>query len=170
MSDAAPDVLLVRGAPGVGKSSAVRELRRLLGCGATIEVDDLRRMIVAVRWVDREHHLVALDHARLLVRSFLDKGFVPVVVVDTFSRRQADPFARSLGRSYRIASLVAERPVLEQRIQSRPVDAFRDVAASMTLDAEARRDRFEADTLIDTTTLTPLAVAEQLAHLLRGTS
>ena len=103
MSGSKADVLLVRGAPGVGKTTACRKLRKLIPEGAVIEVDALRGMIAGVRWVDTEHHLVALDHALLLIRAFLEKGFRPVVLVDTFSRGKLQRFAADLPFSYRVA-------------------------------------------------------------------
>jgi hypothetical protein len=168
MSAPVAEVLLVRGAPGVGKSSAVRAARKLLPDGAIVEVDDLRGMIAAVRWSDRLHHELALAHAALLVNSFLAKGFTPVLIVDTFSRGLADPFARTLGRPYRIASLVADADTLRQRIEGRPANQFRDHDVSLALNAQTRHDRFEHDVLVDTTGLRADEVAARLASIVRG--
>ena len=160
------ELLLVRGAPGVGKSSAVSRLRRNIPGGATIEVDDLRRMIAGVQWSGREHHTLAIEHARLLAESFFARGFSPVVVVDTFSRRLAEPLATQLRRIFRIASLHAAPHILERRIEGRPVSAFRDVSVSLALNAEVLRERLSNDELIDTTHLDVDAVSSRLAMLL----
>jgi len=42
------DVLILRGAPGVGKSTLGRGLRRQLDHGSVIEVDDIRGMLARV--------------------------------------------------------------------------------------------------------------------------
>lgn len=170
MSAAAAEVLLVRGAPGVGKSSSARWLRGLLPEGAVIEVDALRGMIAAVQWRDRTHHTLALDHAALLVSSFIARGFAPVVVIDTFSRKLAEPFGRSLDRPYRIASLVADAAALRARIDGRPAGQFRDHEVSLALDEEIRGDRLAREVLVDTTSLRPEEVASRLASILRGES
>ena len=113
MRESSIDLLIVRGAPGVGKSTAVRRLRKHIAGGAVIEVDSLRGMIAAVQWVNTEQHWVALDLARVLITSFLTKGYRPVVLVDTFSRGKLTRFVRDIRQSYRVVSLYASVPSLK---------------------------------------------------------
>ncbi len=166
MLESTPEVLVIRGAPGVGKSSACKRLRALIPDGAVIEVDTLRGMIAGVRWVDTPQHLVALDHARLLAATFLEKGYRPVVIVDTFSRGKLTAFAASLPWSYVIASLYAEPSILERRVLGRPEDQFRELDACQVLNEEARLNRYPHEHFIDTSDLEPAGVAEALARLL----
>lgn len=162
------EALLVRGAPGVGKSSAVKRLRRRIQDGALIEVDQLRGMIAGVRWVDAAQHAVALEHALLLLESFLAKGFRPVIVVDTFSRGKLTAFTARLRCSYRVASLWAEPEELARRIAHRPKGQFKDLAASSALNEEVRRNRYPHEELVDTTELSPEGVCDALERSLRG--
>lgn len=160
------DLLIVRGAPGVGKSTAVRRLRKLIASGAVIEVDALRGMIAAVEWVNTEQHWLALDHARLLIDAFLAKGYRPVVLVDTFSRGKLTRFVAGLDLSYRVASLYASEAELVRRVSGRPEGGFKDLDSCRVLNDEVAANRYEHEHLIDVTMLRPTAVAERLEEVL----
>jgi len=164
-----PELLLVRGAPGVGKTSATRRLRANIPEGAIIEVDGLRGMIANVRWVDTAQHLIALDHARLLAGAFLDRGYRPVVLVDTFSRGKLTAFTASLPWTYRIASLYASPQVLRDRVLRRPEGQFKELDACLLLNDEVAQNRYPHESRIDTSELDADAVAEQLRALLQET-
>lgn len=170
MSEIAVDVLLVRGAPGVGKSSATRALRKLVPDGAVVEVDHVRGMIASVRWIDTGHHLVALGVTRGIVLSFLERGIRPVVVVDTFSRGKLTAFAEQLEEartSYRVASLHASESALRERVERRPANEFREPEISVLLNEEIRKNRYPREELIDTTDLSPSEVASRMLDVLR---
>jgi len=170
MSETSVDVLLVRGAPGVGKSSATRALRKLIPHGAIVEVDHVRGMIASVRWVDTGQHLVALGVTLGIVRSFLQENFRPIIVVDTFSRGKLKAFAErlsaELGARYRTASLYADPDVLLARVNGRPHNEFREPEASTMLNREVFNNRYDFEELIDTTNLTPAEIASQLLDVL----
>ncbi len=166
MPESKVDLLIVRGAPGVGKSTAVRRLRKHIPDGAVIEVDSLRGMIAAVQWVNTEQHWVALDQASLLIKGFLAKGFRPVVLVDTFSRGKLTRFVQELDNSYLVASLFASEDELVCRVSKRPDDDYKDIDACLRLNSEVAENRYENEHLIDTSTLRPTAVAEVLKELL----
>ena len=74
-------VLLLRGAPGVGKSTVGRLLAGLLGDGAICEVDRFRAMFAGVDWGSRQQHEMALRAAIAACRSLLEDGVSPVVAV-----------------------------------------------------------------------------------------
>lgn len=170
MRRAAVDVLLVRGAPGVGKSTAVRALRKQIGAGAVVEVDHVRGMIADVRWVDTEHHLAALTVTRGIVRSFLSGGFRPVLVVDTFSRGKLRQFVADLAgevdASHRVASLHAADETLLARIAGRPANEFREPDISLLLNEEIRKNRYPREEFVDTTHMSPGEVAQCLLDIL----
>ena len=166
MPESNVDLLIVRGAPGIGKSTAVRKLRKRIPEGAVIEVDTLRGMIAAVEWVNTEQHHVALDHAKLLIGSFVAKNFRPVILVDTFSRGKLTRFVENLNVSYRVGSLYADEDELTRRVISRPEGGFRDLDACRVLKAEAANNRYDHEQLIDVTNLRPSQVAEALEGLL----
>jgi hypothetical protein len=165
-----PEILIVRGAPGVGKSSAARLLRRLFPAGAVIEVDLLRGMVSSVRWQDTDQHLKALSHARLLAESFLEAGYRPVVIVDTFSPKKLSAFTSSLARPYRVVSLYAEPLVLRSRIEGRPNVQFRDFETSQSVNSEIHLNRFPNEVLLDTSELDSGGVASALHRIFSRTA
>jgi len=81
----APDVIIIRGAPGVGKSELGKALARHFSLGAKVEVDALRKMVNGVKWTDQAEHIKLLGLAAGTVAEFARLGFRPVIVVDTFS-------------------------------------------------------------------------------------
>jgi tRNA uridine 5-carbamoylmethylation protein Kti12 len=166
----AVDLLLVRGAPGVGKSTAVRTLRKHIGSGAVVEVDHVRGMIADVRWVDTAHHLAALGVTRGIIHSFLSRGFRPVIVVDTFSGGKLRQFVADLAEEtyvrYRVASLHAAADTLLARVAGRPTNEYREPDVSLLLNDEVLRNRHPREELIDTTHLSPGDVAKLLLEIL----
>ncbi|MDI3288332.1 hypothetical protein [Polyangium sp. 15x6] len=107
--------------------------------------DRRSKTIASVRWVDTEHHLVALGVTRAIIRSFLERKFRPVVVVDTFRRGKLKAFVEELttepGASHRIVSLYAEDDTLLARVDCRPSNEFREPKVSLLLNAEIRKNR-----------------------------
>jgi predicted kinase len=92
MSLVIPDVIILRGAPGVGKSTLAKELAQHFPKGVRIEVDTLRGMVISVDWTNQQEHKDLLQVAAQLTRQFLGLGFKPVLVVDTFSGDKVKDF------------------------------------------------------------------------------
>lgn len=87
------DIIVVRGAPGSGKSSVARQLGKQLPTGATIEVDTVRGMIHHIQWESDDLHIDAIHAAVIATTAYLERGYRPVVLVDT----QHSPNMRGLG-------------------------------------------------------------------------
>jgi hypothetical protein len=167
-----PDLILLKGAPGVGKSSAARQLAGLLASGVRVEVDELRRMVVAVNWTDQTEHRKLLQLGAQLAAGYLRLGFGPVILVDTFSGDKIDGFIESFrsvwthGRIF-VAVLHASDDVLRSRVLGREEGGFRDLAVSMRLNLEAVRDVRPFEWLIDTTVRSPAEVARAILEAMR---
>lgn len=156
------ELLLVRGAPGVGKSTAVNRLRRLLPSGATIEVDAVRAMLHGVNWQDPREHTLSLEAAVTWAELILASGRGPVVLVDTLSRPRLQGLVVRLRMPFRIATLYAAPTALKARVEARPEGQFKDIAACMTLNAEAKGNRYPHERFFDTTELGPAEVSDLL--------
>lgn len=167
MSQRPCDLVLVKGAPGVGKSTAARLLARQFPKGVLIEVDTLRGMVIEVNWKDQAEHRSVLRMAAHLATDFLRAGFSPVVLVDTFSGdklagfldvfRPENPDARVVATLH--ASEAAPRNIgcfIEK------VGGFRDLAICLRINREVVRDAAPFETLIDTTERSPNEVAETI--------
>lgn len=162
------DVVLVRGAPGAGKSTLGRRLRKGLTGAAVVEVDDLRAMLTQVDWTSRHHHDQALQGAFALVGGYLSAGLRPIILIDTLSRSrhaQVRAWLEREGHRYHSFSLWVEPSVLRTRLDQRE-SGFREWEPSAVLNAEVLATRWPHETMIDAGALGPEAVAELvLSHL-----
>jgi predicted kinase len=168
VTDETIEVLLVRGAPGVGKSAVVSELKQHIPDGAVIEVDTIRQMLARPRNTDRAQHVAALELAWVLARAFLAQGVCPVVVVDTFTSRKLSAFVASVDRPYRIVSLYAEPEALRIRLLQRGISQRDQLESAAMHNTEIASQRYPNEKCIDTTSRDPQSVAlSALRWLLR---
>src|ERR1700676_1831758 len=100
------DLLIVRGAPGVGKSSVGKLLTIHYRNGLTIEIDEIRRMKNRVDWTCVEEHLNAIEATGSLINSYLEFNYKPIMVFDTLSMGTIQMITDKIpsGRSYKIIS------------------------------------------------------------------
>jgi len=90
------DIIIIRGAPGSGKSQTAKSLSQFFPKGVKLEVDILRQMVISVDWKNQEEHINMLQVSTGLVHDFLKLGFNPVIVVDTFSGDKINKYLESL--------------------------------------------------------------------------
>jgi hypothetical protein len=156
------DVLVIRGAPGAGKSTLGRGLRRALTSGAVLEVDDFRGMLCQVDWASRDDHDVALDVALEAVRVCLAHERRPVILIDTFSRSRLKSVLEHLTRSdlhHRVLSLWVDPTILELRLEAR-TSGFNQWEPSRILNEEVLTNRYPEERFVDATLLDRVAVVE----------
>lgn len=162
---------MIKGAPGVGKSTAARLVSRQFPAGALIEVDTLRRMVIDVNWKDQAEHRGVLDLSARLAADFLRARFSPVILVDTFSGDKVHGFLtaflseRPQGRAF-VAVLHASDDILKQRVEHREADGFRDMTICARINHEVVLDVSPFETLIDTSARSPSEVARAILRLL----
>jgi chloramphenicol 3-O-phosphotransferase len=139
-------LLLLRGAPGAGKSTTARALAAFRPAPAVVEVDELRgdlwQVPAATRLEDAERHHIALVHAARLARALLDAGALRVVVVDTFAPGGVLAFTEALRGAVDVRSVTLAVAPLEHKrrlLERTGVHAFRDfgVASRMNVDLES---------------------------------
>lgn len=171
MSVPTPDVIIIRGAPAVGKTTLAKELAKHFPKGVRLEVDTLRSMVVSVDWTNQQEHKDLLQVAAQLTRQFLGLGFKPVIVVDTFSGDKVKPFldainAPEYGLWVKTLALHASTDVLAQRLAVRPPGLFRDIDVSMKLNSDVLKIHRPSDILIDTSKQTEQQSAQDLVNSL----
>lgn len=170
MSPASADLILLKGAPGVGKSTAAKLLARHFPSGVRFEVDTLRGMVIDVDWTDQAEHRNLLTLSAQLAAGFLRAGFAPVILIDTFSGDKIDGFLAAF-RSERPQSRVcvtvlhASDGVLRERVLNRDADGFRDIDIALRINHESVRDARPFELLLDTTNLSPGDVAGAILRL-----
>lgn len=165
------DVLAIKGAPGVGKSSAAKSLAPFFPRGVKIEVDILRKMVVSVDWKNQAEHIALLQVAARLTHDFLQMGYRPAIVVDTFSGDKIHRFLEDLKkldgvRTAKVFSLYVSDLELQRRLQARPADEFKDFGISAKLNADVQRLRHPSEYQIDSTDLTPEEIAGRIYQLI----
>jgi broad-specificity NMP kinase len=161
------DLLLVRGATGVGKRDAVRVLRPQLSNGAVIDVEMFRDMFARPSPTDRQQHLIAMHVARAAAMRFFHQQVRPVIIIDTFTSGKLTGFVADLSCTYRIASLFMDPNALRGRLLQRGAST-RDVESATMINAEIAVRRHERDKPIDTTGRDPEAIAASLRRWLRA--
>lgn len=165
-------ILLLRGAPGSGKSTTAAALSARLGGPpelAVVEVDDLRgdlwHVPPALRLDDGERHHVALAHAARIARALLGAGVRRVVVADTFSAAGVAAFRAALRAPVAVAEVVlhVEPDEHAERLRTRPGEhAFRDASVALGMAARLACE----GCVVRTSGRAPGAVAEEIAAIL----
>lgn len=173
MSASRVDVIIIRGAPGVGKSQVAKVLAGRFPKGAKVEVDALRKMVNSVRWTDQDEHIKLLGLAARVTSEFARMGFRPVIVVDTFSGDKVNGFLHTLKQhdaQFHVAlfGLTAAAEILAQRLNGRPQDQFKDFEIARQLNADVVKIRRPEEVQVDTSALSPEQTADRIINALLG--
>ena len=158
---------VIRGAPGVGKSAAARSIRKRLPSCAVIEVDTLRGMRGSPDWKDTESHLLGLEQAARLARSFIRNGVAPVIVVDTMMADRLAYFEDQAGRRCKVFMFVVAEDELRRRVRSREA-GFRDEATILKMARAIRASPVKGEVVVDTSRLSPEAAAAMVVLMGNG--
>jgi len=171
--DRQPDVIVIRGAPGVGKSSTAKCLAGSFPGGARVEVDILRKMVISVNWKKQDEHILMLDITAGLVHDLAEAGFLPVIVVDTFSGDKVTRFLsvlreRRQTRTSLVFSFYASEAIIRQRLHDRPDDEFRNFEIASKLNEDIHRFPSPGELLMDTSRLSPEQIARHIAQTIES--
>lgn len=153
------DLILLRGAPGVGKTTLAKRLRAHFPKGITIEVDSFKGMVNILDWKDTNQYHHILEAVAMTCRSYLDNGYAPVIISDTLSAETLEDFLALLQKSLNepsclVITLVCAPEVLEGRIHDRK-NGFSLIEPSLAVNDDMRKYRVFDEFLIDTTASSP---------------
>jgi predicted kinase len=173
MHNSSCDIIILRGAPGSGKSQTAKSLAEFFPKGVRLEVDTIRQMVISVDWKNQQEHIGMLQVSAGLVSDFLKSGFRPVIVVDTFS---GDKIIRFMDRlrhfdanlTIHVFGLFATDDELARRLAMRQDGEFKDVAISKKLNSDVLQFKSEAELLIDTTGQMPTQTASGIYNRVCG--
>lgn len=168
-----PDIIILRGAPGSGKSQTAKSLSQLYPKGVRLEVDTIRQMVISVEWQNQQEHINILQASTGLVYDFLKLKFKPVIVIDTFS---GDKINRYLDTLYQldntlriqIFGLFASDEELRRRLALRTNGEFRDFQICKKLNDDVLKWKPDNEFQIDTTVLSSAQTAEKIYQKLKA--
>lgn len=156
-----PDLILIGGAPGVGKSTLAKLLQKEFPFGVVLEVDALRRQMCSCDWKNRHQHRISVAATFSAAVEMRLRGTVPVIIVDCFDWKQLPhwlDFSASYGLTIKSFILTAEPATHLKRIRSRENKQIDDAAAlglnTILLSYKQRRE------YVDTSFLSPKDLAE----------
>jgi chloramphenicol 3-O-phosphotransferase len=169
------DIIILRGAPGSGKSQTAKSLSQFFPKGVRLEVDTIRQMVVSVDWKNQQEHINMLQVSAGLACNFLKRGFSPVIVVDTFSGDKIIGFMNRIRHldsklAISVFGLFTTDDELERRLALRQNGEFKDVEICKRLNNDVLKIKHETEFQIDTTGLLPVETAHKIYDSLSGTS
>lgn len=160
-----PDIIILRGAPGSGKSQTAKRLSQFFPKGVRMEIDDLRSMVIFPDWTNQNEHINILNISTKLVIDFIQLGFRPVIVIDTFSGDKILNYLEKLNHlnnelSISIFGLYTTEEELKKRIESRKKGEFRDFNICKKLNDDVLKIKYDKEFQINTTGLLPNETAK----------
>lgn len=167
------DIIIIRGAPGSGKSQTAKCLAQFFPKGVRLEVDSVRQMVISVDWKNQQEHINMLQVSAGLVCEFLQSDFRPIIVVDTFSGDKVIRFVDRLRHFngnliIHIFGLFASDQELERRFALRQNDEFKDVTISKKLNSDVLKIKCDTEFQIDTTGQLPMQTARRVYEYVCG--
>ena len=168
MSDSS-SIVIIRGAPGSGKTTIARHLMVHFGRGVTVEVDAVRAMINQVYWGSHQQHFDAIKASGALCKHYAEAGYAPVVLVDTLSDgSSAIAVAAVEPMRAKVYSLVCSKRALGLRMMKR-LWGFKNAEKAQRINADIRRECGVPQIVFDTSKSDPREVAKEIAHDVNGT-
>jgi len=166
-----PDIIIIRGAPGTGKSQSAKNLAKNFPKGVLLEVDKIRQMVISVEWTNQDEHLNMIMVSSKLITEFLKLNYSPVIVVDTFSGDKIQRFIDAINLTNPNISLIvfglfANESELEMRITERSNSEFKDFSICKKLNVDIWKWKFENEHMIDTTGLEAAQTAEIMLNFI----
>lgn len=171
MQDMKTDIIILRGCPGSGKSQTAKSLSQSFPKGIRLEVDTIRNMVISVDWKNQQEHIDMLRASTKLVFEFLQLGFSPVIVIDTFSGDKINKYLETLFQldkdlSIKIFGLFTTDEELRRRLDLRTSAEFKDFTICKRLNDDVIKWKHESEYQVNTTGLSPAQTAEKIQNAL----
>ena len=115
-----PQLIIIRGASGVGKSTILRHLKALLENAFLVDIDSIRMKFSRMDWANGVSDFVnAQKIVRAMVHEALKLGYGYVVVADPFPKELLLPFVKDINFQISVISLFCEPEELLRRLEER---------------------------------------------------
>jgi len=165
------DIIIIKGAPGSGKSETADVLSTYFPKGAKIEVDYIRGMVIFIDWEDLDDHINSLEITANLALDFLKFNYKPVIVIDTFSMEKECIFINALlnnkdNLNIKIFGLYVNEDELKKRLDERPSEQYKNFILSNEVNKEVINSKDEKIIKIDTSNKTAEDTANYIFNCL----
>jgi broad-specificity NMP kinase len=158
------DLIIIRGAPGVGKTTLGELLRTSDSIEAVIDVDEIRHMVHCEKfdYNDNTDYFKSL----LVITKFVDflneKAMKPIFLIDVFSDVLLDFFLKNIKtKKFVVITLISTDEVLTNRMTNRGT-GYINIEVACKVNCQIKNSLKTTDIRIDTTTLKPKAVLSSL--------
>jgi hypothetical protein len=171
MNSEKTDIIIIKGAPGSGKTQTAKCLAGFFPKGIRMEIDNLRSMVISVDWTNQTEHINLLHLSTKVVCDFIQLGFRPVIVVDTFSGDKVlkyldDLYQLDKDQSISVFGLFTAEEELKNRIESRSKEEFKDLNVCNQINEDTQKTKYDIEFQIDTTGLMPIETANLIFNQL----
>lgn len=161
------DIIILRGAPSSGKSQTAKSLTKYFPKGVRLEVDTIRQMVISVDWTNQQEHIDMLQASTKLVLEFLNFGYKPIIVIDTFSGDKINRYLETLYEQkenidIKLFGLYTTDEELRKRLELRTSAEFKDFSICKKLNDDVLKWKPDNELQINTTGLTPTQTAEKV--------
>jgi broad-specificity NMP kinase len=148
------NLILVRGAPGVGKSTLIHKVGNDLANSAIIETDELHKILSRPHWRDDIENMEILKIALDTATELSSTGSNPIFIIEVFIPKRLDLFLQSLDKSifknsYKIITLKCTDEVLKGRILDR-VNGTKDIKNALYCNQEMGRKSYDREFILNT--------------------
>jgi RNase adaptor protein for sRNA GlmZ degradation len=166
------DLIIIKGAPGSGKTEVSKSLVKLFPKGVRIEVDTVRNMVGSVDWKNQNEHIKLLEISAKLAVEFLIADFSPVIIVDTFSGDKVQKFIKDFkllkpDSKIKIFGLYLDNPILAMRLKNRPTGLFKNFEISKKINQDTISLKQLDEIQFDTSSLKSIELAQKIFNLIK---
>jgi predicted kinase len=168
-----PNLILIGGAPGVGKSTLADSLKKAFPKGITLESDLLWGCLNAVNWYNQDQAWISLKQTFYLAEKYLQSGFHPITVVNVFTTRTLERVfklfeERKAIADYKIISIYMSDTHLEQQVLNRKDGGWKDLESCYFCNHDVQTQHFKNQTLINVESLEKESLVRRVTEIIKS--
>lgn len=164
------DLIIVRGAPGIGKTTLGELLKNDDFFCAVIDIDEVRGMFLGEKFIchENEEYYKALELTILMVRNLRTQFVKPILITDVLAEELLEYFIIKVKNlSYLIINLFASNEILMQRIENRS-GGYKEIDVSLKINTKITQDTKYKFINLDTSFLNPRSIRHCIYRIIEN--